>query len=408
MNLASVQTMASGKLSCLACRSSMRSSLRSPSSSSALSKASFVQRRIVGSGSLPSAQARTVVRTATNRFTTSARHESRTTMTQQQHQHQQQQHSQQHGAKCLHSSSHQDQSTLAATARMEFMTPASHVNLSASSSSAIPRPTFAQLKELFFASSVSFIGFGFVDNIVMISSGSWIDATLGVKFGLATMTAAAMGQVVSDVSGVVFGGTMERFLKQWNLVKEPSLSAAQRGLTLCRNVSLAGSAFGVMLGCMLGACSLLFMDLESHERQKNAIQLRSIVQDMMMSSSPQDDSGLNCESCTVLLADGTKGFASLRAESSQQHSTRRPEATIDFLQHAGAGRAAECAKRRDVITNVCDQVMYVPVISVDGSNLLAVIEFRNKKSSAGTFTEEDEQTAKIMARHVAIFMQHLS
>ncbi len=244
-----------------------------------------------------------------------------------------------------------------------------------------------------------------MDNFIMIQAGGFIDATLGVKLGLATMTAAAMGQVISDVSGVVFGGTLERFLKQWNLVKEPSLSAAQRGLTICRNVSMAGAAFGVMLGCFLGACSLMFVDLEIHERQKNAIQLRNIVQDMM--SSSHDDAGLDCEACTVFLSEGTKGFAPLPSESKQK-SSRRVQAIIDFLQHAEAGRAVECAERRQVITDVSDQALYVPVMSVDGSSLLAVIEFRNKRSSAGSFTEEDEQTAKIMARHVAIFMQNLS
>lgn len=33
----------------------------------------------------------------------------------------------------------------------------------------------------------------------MIQAGGYIDSTLGVKFGLTTLTAAAMGQVVSDV-----------------------------------------------------------------------------------------------------------------------------------------------------------------------------------------------------------------
>ena len=36
-------------------------------------------------------------------------------------------------------------------------------------------------------------------SFIMIQAGGYIDSTLGVKFGLATLTAAAMGQVVSDV-----------------------------------------------------------------------------------------------------------------------------------------------------------------------------------------------------------------
>lgn len=62
-----------------------------------------------------------------------------------------------------------------------------------------PKPTKKQLRELFVISAVPMIGFGFMDNFIMIQAGGYIDSTLGVKFGLATMTAAAMGQVVSDV-----------------------------------------------------------------------------------------------------------------------------------------------------------------------------------------------------------------
>jgi hypothetical protein len=50
------------------------------------------------------------------------------------------------------------------------------------------------------------IRFGFVDNVVMLTAGELIDTTIGVRLGLATLTAAALGQVVSDVSGV-FSGT---------------------------------------------------------------------------------------------------------------------------------------------------------------------------------------------------------
>ena len=62
-----------------------------------------------------------------------------------------------------------------------------------------PKPTKKQLRELFVISAVPMIGFGFMDNFIMIQAGGYIDSTLGVKFGLATMTAAAMGQIVSDV-----------------------------------------------------------------------------------------------------------------------------------------------------------------------------------------------------------------
>jgi len=66
-------------------------------------------------------------------------------------------------------------------------------------STSTDRPTLSQLRELFVASAIPMVGFGFMDNFIMIQAGGYIDATLGVKMGLATMTAAAMGQVFSDV-----------------------------------------------------------------------------------------------------------------------------------------------------------------------------------------------------------------
>lgn len=44
--------------------------------------------------------------------------------------------------------------------------------------------------------SFRFLSSGIMDNFVMISAGDLIDSTLGVKLGLATLTAAACGQVV--------------------------------------------------------------------------------------------------------------------------------------------------------------------------------------------------------------------
>lgn len=43
----------------------------------------------------------------------------------------------------------------------------------------------------------------------MLSCGDLIDNTLGVRFGLATLTAAACGQVFSDLTGVCFGGVVQ-------------------------------------------------------------------------------------------------------------------------------------------------------------------------------------------------------
>lgn len=57
----------------------------------------------------------------------------------------------------------------------------------------IPRPSSSALRTLFIASAVPMVGFGCMDNFVMIQAGQYIDSTLGVQLGLATMAAAAAG-----------------------------------------------------------------------------------------------------------------------------------------------------------------------------------------------------------------------
>jgi len=86
----------------------------------------------------------------------------------------------------------------------------------------------------------------------MITAGSAIDNTLGVQMGLATMTAAAIGQVVSDVSGVIFGDTLSRVFQ----IEPSKLSRAQKQLKQVGRLRLGGAVLGVIVGCTLGATAL--------------------------------------------------------------------------------------------------------------------------------------------------------
>ena len=49
---------------------------------------------------------------------------------------------------------------------------------------------------------VPFLGFGFIDNAIMILAGDSIDITLGAKFGISSIAAAAIGNIFADVSGL--------------------------------------------------------------------------------------------------------------------------------------------------------------------------------------------------------------
>ncbi|CAM9271561.1 unnamed protein product [Chrysoparadoxa australica] len=154
------------------------------------------------------------------------------------------------------------------------------------SSSAAPRaveppPSREQLRALFLHSLVPMVGFGIMDQTVMVTAGDLIDNTIGVRFGLATLTAAACGQVVSDVCGVCFGGTVEAIATRMGL-KHSSMTMVQRGMKISKVVSLAGAVLGVITGCVLGMGTLLLIDTTSKEREKRQQEMDTIFRAIMV------------------------------------------------------------------------------------------------------------------------------
>ncbi|KAF4668601.1 hypothetical protein FOL47_002935 [Perkinsus chesapeaki] len=158
------------------------------------------------------------------------------------------------------------------------------------------------------------IGFGFMDNTIMIQAGELIDMSFGVKFGLSTLTAAAVGQLFSDASGVCFGSTVD------NLVCRmfPKLQPGEIGKRITAAHLHTGSPYaarlkflrtfsavaGVMIGCCLGMTQLLFMDLKKAERLKALQQCRPLFVTLM----EEGHELLNCQRCALYLkVDDTAG-----------------------------------------------------------------------------------------------------
>ena len=122
--------------------------------------------------------------------------------------------------------------------------------------------------------AVPMVGFGVMDNLVMIQAGEAIDSSIGVTLGLATMTSAAIGQIVSDVSGTLSGGAVEAMASRLGL-PHAGLTRAQLGLRQVKVAGTLGAAVGVGCGCVLGMSCLLVMDLEKAERLKKKARLRA-------------------------------------------------------------------------------------------------------------------------------------
>ncbi|XP_060776957.1 transmembrane protein 65-like [Neoarius graeffei] len=118
-------------------------------------------------------------------------------------------------------------------------------------------PTAAQLRYVLLHNAIPFIGFGFLDNAIMIAAGTQIELSIGVILGISTMAAAALGNLVSDLAGLGLAGYVEALACRLGM-QIPDLSPKQADMWQTRVSSHMGKAIGVGIGCILGMFPLLF------------------------------------------------------------------------------------------------------------------------------------------------------
>lgn len=78
---------------------------------------------------------------------------------------------------------------------------------------------------------VPFVGFGFLDNFLMIIAGDYIEGSIGVYFCLSTMAAAALGNTVSDVFGLWLATYVEQFCRFVG-IRPPELTPTQQSMRI--------------------------------------------------------------------------------------------------------------------------------------------------------------------------------
>ncbi|OQV20306.1 putative Transmembrane protein 65 [Hypsibius exemplaris] len=118
-------------------------------------------------------------------------------------------------------------------------------------------PTKEQLRRLMIYSGLPFVGFGFLDNFLMIVAGSYIEVGIGMVFTISTMAAAALGNAVSDVAGVGSASYVEHLSRKLGS-GPPPLTAKQIDMRSTRWRMSLGRGLGVAIGCILGMFPLLF------------------------------------------------------------------------------------------------------------------------------------------------------
>ena len=144
----------------------------------------------------------------------------------------------------------------------------------------VPEPTRRDLQLVALNQAIPFVGFGFMDNAILILAGDAIDNSLGVMFGISTLCAAALGNIISDVAGVGLGTVIEDYCARLG-IPQPNLSQAQRQLRSVRFTNQFGCAFGLIIGCIVGMFPLLFLDAEKAEKAKDKVHLDDMFKDMV-------------------------------------------------------------------------------------------------------------------------------
>jgi len=300
-----------------------------------------------------------------------------------------------------------------------------------------------QIRSIFLSAAIPMVGFGFMDNFVMITAGQAIDNSLGVQMGLATMTAAAMGQVVSDVSGVMFGDTLARLFK----VSSAQLSASQRKLAAVHRLRLAGAVLGVIAGCTLGATALYIvpdrnnqhdngssaaiMENSSssnsvHHQQQKEVQikeqllyrLQKVLNDVMTN---QEEKWYSRDArCTLYVNETLSSCIPSNSDNSLKQYFgknkvigRGSPAIIDRLDGGGENKdekdsAAIIRSTKESRCIVFTNTIYVPVLAdnnISDSNILGILKVELQNGSF--YSGSEIKDAKRVARNLGFFMNHM-
>uniref|UniRef100_A0AC35FQ59 Transmembrane protein 65 n=1 Tax=Panagrolaimus sp. PS1159 TaxID=55785 RepID=A0AC35FQ59_9BILA len=113
-------------------------------------------------------------------------------------------------------------------------------------------------KHLIMFNLFPFIGFGILDNMIMILAGEYIELKLGEVFTISTMAAAAYGNIISDVAGIGLSHYVELLVTKLG-VKMPELTEEQAHSKKVRYTVNITRAVGLVIGCLLGMFPLLFI-----------------------------------------------------------------------------------------------------------------------------------------------------
>jgi len=280
-------------------------------------------------------------------------------------------------------------------------------------------PTTAQLKQVSMAAALPFVGFGMLDNAVMIIFGDMIDLTLCASFGFSTMAAAALGNTMSDGFGVFSGGVVEDMAAKAGF-EAPPLSRAQQALASTRRWERAGQLLGITVGCLIGMFPLLLINWKDQEAQKRQKTLEQMYDHVVVAVEDM----LDAEAAIIAFVD--EGKQELYSRSAAHHGPHEFEIRMGLAEGilgrvASTGHFLNIADVRSpesiehyspqIHDNLCGtgvrvrSVLCMPVFGRNSETghcdrVVGVVGVMNKKGG-GHFTEKDEDALAALCSHIS-------
>jgi len=271
----------------------------------------------------------------------------------------------------------------------------------------VKAPSMTKLKAVFVGSAVPFVGFGIIDNAVMLVAGDQIDLTLGVSLGISTLAAAGLGNLLSDVGGVWAGGAIEKASGRLG-VTAPMLTRAEENHKRTKSTENLGSAFGVAIGCLIGMLPLYFIDSKKSQKLKRQASNESIFTEVF----DEMHTLLHAERATLfLLSEDKKHLWSMVGDKDIQQikvlvpvndsvagisvTERRSLRVEDAQNHPKFFGAVDRMTK-----NTTRDLLCAPIINAE-NKIIGVIQVVNSDRENG-FASRDESLLNAFSAHIAI------
>lgn len=275
------------------------------------------------------------------------------------------------------------------------------------------RPATEQLYRVRLHSALSFTAFGFASSTVLLRAGNGIEL-LCDWLDLSAAVGAVAVQVVSCSCGALAAAVAQGTAIKLGL-KVPHLSEAHWSLAAVRRAVLLGAVSGVVLGGFLGAWNILTDLRKVHgQRLGTAKDLKSIIS--TVNEGAKDV--FQCERATFWALD----------EKHHELWTVPKEAVIATISSQECDSLIGWVVHRKLLASIADvrkdarfkewskqshesevvSVLCAPVLQED--TVVGVIELVNKQTSEGkvvAFDKDDEKVAKMIALHVAAFLEEV-